>query len=197
VKRDRQLKSAQITSFHQKEDTLREKLYEAVLDYCRGVGSEVAAHHVPTRDTKLSDLIQFASDILTRTWQKASLQAARHVTAASLSAPSSSSASASSSSSSSHAMSTPAPHTSYNSHRDRAEHDREAGTESLFFSSKANGSYTATAPMSAGSYSANYSLTQSQLKSSVSSHQNDSGGLQDRLRKAQLSFASLREPVSD
>ena len=81
MKKEKQLKSAQLTSHQQKEEALRTKLLACLEDYCRSMGGSggvgIGSTGAPSPHAKLHELIQLATDILTHIWHKSSLQAAK------------------------------------------------------------------------------------------------------------------------
>jgi hypothetical protein len=64
IKREKQLKTAQLTSIQQREDALAMRLSATIKDTCKQVGIDF--HNIPTEGSRLSELIQLSADLYAR-----------------------------------------------------------------------------------------------------------------------------------
>ena len=62
LKQEKQVKSAQITSYQQREEALRQKIYESLKEYCQSIGMNDVSQLI-SLDLKVMDILHYYTDL--------------------------------------------------------------------------------------------------------------------------------------
>lgn len=171
LKREKQLSSAQLASYQQRENTLQRKLRQLLTDHVYDIGIADVASTIPV-DAPISDLISFLTDILKKFTEKLSVHATKFIVSDTV------------------LSSTPSPLTGTPENLlEKHDHDdfaiREEESSKLIFKAVSD-----SQKVSQGASSMRRTRTRRELPGEVMV---SPGAIQERLKKAQQALAAMKE----